>query len=234
MNTVLKEYLERRLKPTRIVPKQVKKMPGPVITISRDYGCPAKRIAGMLSATLNRLEIQSDNVARWYWLGKEIMEESARELHLRPELVNEIAKSEDKNILEEILLAFTNKYYPGDIKIKKTIGEIIHTYATTGHVIVVGRGGAAICRDIKKALHIKLTAPLAWRINDVSRRHNLTLAEAEKRIKSIDHQRELLRKFFSAEKTDNAPFDVVFNYMTCSDEEIVQSIVKIAEMRDLL
>lgn len=234
MNAVLKDYLERRLKPTRKVHKPVKTMEGPVITISRDYGCPAKRIAGMLSSSLNRMEIQNDNIARWYWVGKEIMEESARELHLSPELVSEIAESEDKNIVEEILLTLANKYYPGDLKIKKTIGEIIQTYAAKGHVIIVGRGGGSICKDLKKAIHIKLTAPLAWRINDVSRRHGLSMDEAEKKIKTIDHQRELLRKFFSGENANSSSFDVTFNYMTCSEEEIIQSIIKMVEMRDML
>lgn len=232
MNTVLKEYLEKRLKPTARPVKPVKVITGPVITISREYGCRAKKLAAALALALNK----QDNSAadKWQWVGKEIIEKSAQELHLKTQLINEIASSEETGIIEDILLTFSNKYYPGDLKIKKTIGDIIQSYAAAGHVIIVGRGGVSVCKNIKNSLHIALTAPLEWRINDVSRRQKISLEAAEKKIKSIDYKRKQLREHFAGKTLNASIFDVVYNYMTCSEEEIIFSVIKMAEIRGLI
>lgn len=237
MNNILKQYLENRFTPEhhQSPAKAVKKTYGPVVTISREYGCPAKKLASELANRLNEMEQKKRGSNPWIWIGKEIMERSANELHLKPELIRDVANKDHTNVIDDILLAFSNKYYPGDLKIKKTIGEIIREYAKIGRVIVVGRGGVAICRDMPKSLHIKLFAPFEWRVNDVSKRQMITLEEAEKRIKDIDHKRELLRDFFSGNKKfDDTMFDIIFNYYTCSEEEILEGIIKMMEMRDLI
>lgn len=233
MNAVFKEYLEKRLTPSVRPLIPVKTLPGPVVTISREYGCPAKKLAVMLTSALNKIGAQNGS-AQWYWVGKEIMEQSAKELHLKAQLVNKIVSAEETGIIEDILLTFSNKYYPGDLKIKKTIGEIIKVYAATGRVVIVGRGGVSICRNIKNSFHIKLAAPLQWRINDVSRKQNISLGEAEKKIKLIDHKRELLREHFAGKRQDDTVFDVIYNYMTCSEHEILRSALKIMEFREMI
>ena len=181
MSNILLQYMKNRFKFDSDNSKKSRDQFGPVVTISRDYGCPAKRLAGMLSSSLNRLEMEHYSKNRWSWIGKEILEESARELNLKPMMVREIVNKDISSVVDDIVLSLSHKHYPGDRKIKKTIGIVVRDFAEHGHVIIVGRGGVSITRDIPNSLHIRIQAPLEWRINDVSKRHMISLTEARKK-----------------------------------------------------
>ena len=56
--------------------------PGPVLTISREVGCPAKNIAAGLSEKLNTVKKVHAKDHPWRWIDKEIMMESAKELQV--------------------------------------------------------------------------------------------------------------------------------------------------------
>ncbi|HBH25368.1 MAG TPA: hypothetical protein DDY13_18365 [Cytophagales bacterium] len=228
MNDTLSKYMEKRLSKE---PPKVKKRPedyGPVITISRQYGCPAKKITEKLAEALNAREQSQHTTNNWTWVGKEIFAESARSLNVETELITDIASRGDSGLLNEILRSYTHKYYPGDIKVKKTIGAYIRSMAEEGHRIILGRGGVSICHDIKKSLHVRIYAPLDYRVNVISRKYEIPLTEAERRINEIDKKREALRHFFEKGKPNELIFDVMYNGMTLSIEEIVASIKETA------
>jgi len=235
MNTILSEYLERRFKrDTPVQPLPQTQSGGPVITISRAFGCPAKKIADMLIKELNKPEHGIPENKKWHWIGKEVLEDSAKELHLNSNFVRTIADTENTGALNDILLSLSNKYYPGDIKIKKTIGEIIQSYAKEGNVVIVGRAGAELTQKIPTAIHIKLTAPIEWRINHLSQKHMISLDEAQKRIREIDTKRQNLREYFKEEGAEASPYDITFNYYTCSAEEIVHVLLEMMKLRMLI
>lgn len=234
MNNFLLQYMKDRFKPETALSKKNHTKGGPTVTISREYGCPAKRLAGMLSSELNRREIENYSKHRWQWIGKEILDESARELNLKSDVIRDVANKEESGVVSDIVMSLSHKYYPGDQKVKKTIGEVIRSFAIQGHVIIVGRGGVSITRDIPDSLHIKLMAPLEWRINYVSKNHMITLAEAKKKIQTIDANRIKLCEYFEGSKIDNSAFDVIFNFMTLDEDDIITSIIKLMESKDLI
>ncbi len=233
MNNVLLQYMKNRFVQDAHSSKGHYKA-GPVVTISRDYGCPAKRLAGMLSSALNRVELENYSKSRWNWIGKEILEESAKELNMNPNLVREIANKEMKGVVDDIVMSLSHRHYPGDTKVRKTIESVIRDFAEEGHVIIVGRGGVSIARKIPASLHIKIQAPLEWRVNDVSNRQMISLAEARKKIQAIDSQRVSMREFFEGKKVSDDIFDVIFNYLTVTEEEIISTIVHMMELKDLV
>ncbi len=234
MNNFLLQYMKDRFKSETAPSKEKQIKGGPVVTISREYGCPAKRLAGMLSSELNRREIENYSKHRWQWIGKEILDESAKELNLKSDMIREAANKEEGGVVDDIVMSLSHKYYPGDHKVKKTVGEVIRSFAEQGHVIIVGRGGVSITRDIPNSLHIKLIAPLEWRINDVSKNHMITLAEAKNKIQTIDTQRIKLCEFFEGNKIDISAFDAIFNYMSLDEEDIITTIIKLMESKDLI
>jgi len=235
MNNAFLEYMQKRVKKEDVITKPHPSDLGPVITISREYGCPAKLIANRLADKINETIRKNHGKGhQWSWIGKEVLEESAKELHLKPELVKDIGESKETGLLNDILLTFSNKFYPGDIKIKRKIGEVIKVNAEKGNVIIVGRGGASICKHIPKSLHIRLRAPLEWRINEIAKRQNIDVDEAEMKIMEIDEKRELLFEFFEGVKADEYLFDVTYNVMALNENEIVESIMKILEMKKMI
>ena len=137
---------------------------GPVITISRESACPAKKVAARLVTQLNSIKSPGAKKIPWRWIDKEILSESARELDLDPKEIEYIFKFEKKNFFDDILSSQSRKYYKSDRAIRKTVAGVIRNIASEGNVIIIGRAGVAITREMERSLHIMLEAPLNWRV----------------------------------------------------------------------
>jgi cytidylate kinase len=207
---------------------------GPVITISREYGCPSKLIASGLAEELTRKMHAKGKEGKWKYITKEIMAESARALEVDPEKIKYVFDYQQKSMLDDILSAQFNKYYKSERKIRNTIGKVIRNMAQEGHVIIVGRGGVAITHDIPRSLHIMLEAPLDWRILRIAENYHISHSEARKTSMEVDKKRKEFREYFQGKETDYTRFDITFNCMTFSIDEIVQIILKAADARKLV
>ncbi len=212
-----------------------KGQPGPVITISRLYGCPAKKIAKLLTEELTeKMLVKGYKKIEWKMITKEIMSESARELELHPSKIQYIFDYEQKGLIDDILSAHLSKYYKSDRRIRNTVGRVIRNIACEGYAVIVGRGGVAITHDIPRSFHVNLDAPLEWRVLRASEKHSISLEEAEKLTKDIDKKRKQSREYFEGKNTDYTQFDLTINCMTLSIDEIVKIIVKAIEIRKLI
>jgi cytidylate kinase len=225
------KYMSERLTKESIKGKE----PGPVITISRQHGCPAKTIAKNVSEELsNKLIARGISGVTWRYVTKEIIRESARELDVTPSKIKYVFDYEQKGLIDDILAAQSSKYYKSDKKIRTTVGRVIRNMANVGNIVIVGRGGVAITRDIPHSLHIQLEAPLEWRILRTSEKYCVSLEEAEKITLDIDRKRKQFREYFGGKNSDYLWFDLTFNCMTMSVEEITKIIVKAVEVRNFI
>lgn len=205
--------------------------PGPVITISRDYGCPGRRIARLLSETLSEKIVRLGGNKEWKWISKEIIEESARELKLSPTLIQDLSDYRSRGFFENLALFFSDEFYPGDVKIKNTIARFIYTAASEGNVVIVGRAGESITKNFEKSLHIKLQAPLEWRTQQVADSYGMSMVDAKKEVQEMDKRRAQFRNYFEKDLPDIEFFDIFFNVATMTDEEIIEMIIIVAETR---
>ena len=231
VKSVLSDYLRNRM--DKSTPAIEKLSFGPIITISRAYGCPAKVVAQDLSLRLNT-RLLGTKTKRWKWISKEILDESAKELKLDKYLIKEAVNSDTKGIMDDLIISLAHKFYPSDAKIKKTLSEIIKSFAKEGSVIIVGRAGVSLTRNIQNSLHIRLEAPTEWLVKMVSDTQHITIAQARRKLLEIDYKRNLLREYFEGKKPDNSIFDVIFNYQTMNEDEILELIVRLVELRKMI
>jgi cytidylate kinase len=225
----LLKYLKKRYEE----PLEKKFQPGPVITITRQHGCPAKRVAQKLTEILSTKKDREGITHEWKWYSKEILDESARQLQLDPEKIKYVFEYGKKGLLEDFFSSFSN-YYQSDRKIRVTIGKVIRDIAIQGHVIIIGRGGIAITHDIPNSLHISLEAPLEWRAAMVSQKYNISLEEAKETAIDIDKKRKEFRDFFQGKNNDYTFSDITINCMSFSIDEIANLISRIVEIRNLI
>lgn len=207
--------------------------PGPVITISRELGCPAKNVACMLAETLDEKKTKKSKEQPWRWISKEILDESAKQLNVDYDQIEHVFDYKTRGVFEDILLAHSKDYYKSDLKIRTTIAKVIRGFANQGNAIIVGRGGVAITRDIPLSLHIMLEAPLEWRASRISVKHDMTIEQARNYANSIDKKRAKFRDYFQGKGNDYTRFDLKINCMTLSIEEIVDIIVGAARTRKM-
>lgn len=227
MDNFLIKYLSERHPEKKEAPRPL----NPVITISREYGCYGSRIAELLCQKLldrsNLLGLKQP----WKWLTKEILEKSAMDLKVEPENITHIFGAEEKGILEDILSSFTGKQHASDLKIKKTITNVVKSYSQEGYAIIVGRASSIILKDYPKALHIKLFAPFKWRVDCLKDRLKITTFQSKKMVKEMEERRATFLKFFKGTLPDSEIFDISFNRKTLNENEIVDTIIKILESK---
>jgi len=207
---------------------------GPVITISREYGCPSKIVAGRLAEELTRKMFVKGKEVKWKFVTKEILAESAKALEIDPEKIKYVFQYEQKSMVDDIISAQFNKYYKSERKIRNTVAKVIRNMAYEGNVIIVGRGGVAITHDMAKSLHVMLEAPLNWRMVRIAETYKISQEEAKKSAIDIDKKRKEFREYFQGKNSDYTRFDLTINSMTFSIEEIVHIILKAAEIRKLV
>lgn len=228
MDNLLIDYFRNRMERTTGKVEEIKE-PGPVITLSRDYGCPGKRIATLLAD-----RILAEKQTTWTMINKEILETLAKELNLNPSVVKDIANFEDRPLTDYIALLFSKDYYPGEQKIKNTLTEIILSFAQKGHTIIVGRAGIYITKHIEKSYHIKLQAPMGWRIDYMSEKMGISYPDAMILVEEMSRKREQFLKFFAVQKKEEISFDATFDCSQVSDDEIISHVMADLEKKGIV
>jgi cytidylate kinase len=227
---LFEKYFSQVLNDTR----SPEKTTGPFISISRDFGSLANPVADRLSRELNQKYKKLGIRREWKWLNKQILEESAKALEVSPSKIKYIFQSQQKSMIDEIVSAMSTRYYKSDKKIRKTITEVIRSFAKAGDVIIVGRGGVAFGKDNPNSLHIKLTAPIEWRVERIRKNYHKTEHEALLYVLEVDQERKFLIDSFMGYETDLSIFDVVFNRKTMSEDDIVSSILHLIGERGMI
>jgi cytidylate kinase len=163
---------------------------------------------------------------KWRVLSKELFYESAKELGTDYSRINKVLKNTDRYTFEEILAAFADKNYKSERKIAKTVVDVIRSFAQEGHCIIVGRGGNIIARNIKKSLHIRLVAPLDYRISTIMENNQLNKAQALEFIYRVEKERIVFRKAVGDSEYRDEDFDLVINRTSFSTDSIVGILEK--------
>lgn len=169
----------------------------PVVTIARHFGAGGESVGKMLADRLH-----AD------FLGPQLIDEVAHRLELPKEEV--IAADEQPgSFLQRLLVAlaaaspehavtaesptWTPPYTDPQSDPRRAVLEytqqVIREAARGGNVVILGRGGAYILRDLPGALHVFLRADEAVRAKTVMERDNVTEEEARKRVKHTDENR---------------------------------------------
>jgi len=205
--------------------------PGPVITISREYGCSAKKLAAEL---IRQLSAEKSGTKDWTWINKEIFEDTAKLLNLKQNRIKHVFEGKKKGLVDSIIMSTAERYYKSDIAIKKKMIEIVRSFGEKGKIIIIGLGSGIICRDIKKSLHIRLQAPFNWRVKKSAEKRNKSISDVTKYAKGIDKKRNALRKSFESKEDYTELFDLTFNVVTMSYTEIAEIIIFAMKKRKLI
>jgi len=231
MDNVLGRYFNERVRKEL---DQTQFSPGPVVTISRQYGCYASEIAQLLTERLNLYVHDKNGKYEWTWIAKEVLDDAAKHLEIEPARIAHMFAAQERSVIEDFALAFSVKKYARDPQIKKTISQVVRQYAEQGHVIIVGRAGCVLANHIEKALHVKLIASDKYRVEQVKKRFNLKKADAVSRVAEFDLHRKTFMRFYNGDKPDANLFDMVLNREKMSNNELVESLFRAMEYRNII
>jgi len=228
MGNLLSKYLDSRLEEETPQYKGDKN-PGPVITISREVGCNGLKLARLIASKLN----SNSTGNKWKVLSKEVFHESAKELNLDYHRVTKVFKKTDKYTFEEILYAFGDRNYKSEKRIVKTVVDIVHSFADDGYCLIVGRAGHIIAKDIENAIHLRLIAPLEYRINTIMANNILSRQQAISFINKVEKERIAFRKALGEEKLREEDFDLVLNRAAFGNDQVVNIIENVVSLKKM-
>lgn len=227
MSNALLEYLNNRLGEQKASVKK-KKNPGPLITISREVGCNGVKLATKMADYLNQRYLENN----WKVLSKEVFYQSARELNMEPDQVKRVFKF-DSNTFHEILNAFGTRKFKSDRKVIRTVIDVIHSFAEDGYCIIVGRAAHIIAHDVQNSLHIRLVAPLEYRIKTIMNNNYLNRHEAIEFITEVEKERANFRKAIRKESLEADCFDLCLNRASFQDKETIELIELAAQKKNI-
>ena len=212
--------------------------PGPVVTISRQAGCSAQRIAIKLSKILTGYSYMSDTKtdAEWEWVDKKVFTGEVKEIIGEIEDGNYEDKDEASKMLNEVARAFSNEtiYEISDEKMIQILKGVICRLAYKGRKIIVGRSAGVILKEVPSKLNIRLEAPAEWRINRIMQIKEFSQAKAAAYINDMDKKRDSFIEKIIGRKAQNNDFDVIFNYASLEDDEIVDAVINILRNKNIV
>jgi len=233
MENHILEYFKKRYQQQEETAKLAKSL-GPVLTISRQCGCDGTTLAQHLAVRLNEYYLPIGAQSNWQVISKEILENAAKELETHADNIKFVFKSEQRSLVDDFMQSVIVKDYQSEWKIKNTIKNVIRDFASDGFSIILGRGGAQITRDINNSLHIKLVAPINWRIERFMQKYDVSKAAAIKKVKEIDGNREKLIQMLYTGCSQDICFDVTYNVERFSQSQLVSDIIHLMQQKKLI
>lgn len=220
------DYFDARHRDT--IMKKPSSADGPVITISRLTGCDARQVAALLVDEMNR----QYSTTKWKWVDKDVIYAIAKELNTGTERVENFYKGIELSNLSEMIMAFSGNFI-SDLRVKKAIKDVVLSMCKEGHIILVGRGGVSIAREITDSLHIRIIAPFYWRVENVMKKKQMTLEAAEEYCIETDEKRHNLILDFLDKKPLNIDylFDATLNRSSYTVHELTALIVALYDKK---
>lgn len=149
----------------------------PLITISREAGTEAHAIGRFILMRLAEYADPDLNTG-WDLFDQKLCALIAQNKALDADydmLVNDKYRGGGLHRLVYELLIGT----PQEYRIQKKIEEVVLLLARLGQVVIIGRGGFQIARHIPGAIHLRLVAPMDYRVQDVMKHDQLTEEAAQ-------------------------------------------------------
>ncbi|HEX2971362.1 MAG TPA: cytidylate kinase-like family protein, partial [Tepidisphaeraceae bacterium] len=164
----------------------------PFITISREPGAGGLTLGKALAEALTAAD---PNQGAWTCWDRELVEKVAADYHLSRNMVESLEETRHSwlaDLLES--LSFSDQAPTTDeATIYARVSETIRALARAGRVIIVGRGGVFVTRRMPGGIHVRLVAPLEYRVAFMAKLLNVSSEAAAAYVKEADHNR---RAFF--------------------------------------
>ncbi len=183
-----------------------------IVTLSRQPGSGGRIIAGRLAEQL-RIDI----------FHQELIHQIAKSADVS-ETVLETLDERGLNTLEHWISSLVHERHLWPDRYMQHLMKVIGTIGNHGRALIVGRGANFIL-PAEKRFAVRIVAPQAWRIENVSREFDISSEEARRRVmRTESDRRAFIRKYFNADIADPTNYDLVVNTATLKLDDAVNVI----------
>lgn len=211
------------------MPEEKKKLPDtlPFITISREFGCPGYPLAVDVANTLKSRGLATDMTV----YDRKLVEEISQREDIAQNLLMSLTyhtRSEMEDYLVGLLAG-----EPSEMELYHKLARTVVALASHGEVIIVGRGGSIITRHLKGGVHVRLVAPMEWRLKTFTERFpdKKDIATKEQFEKFDREQEAYIRKYIGEDVTNPLHYDLIINAENLSRKTQVELITQLYTRR---
>ena len=194
------------------------------VTISRQAGVGGRSLAGLLAEKLNAINPAERPWAVW---DRALVEKVAGEQHIPESLVESL--EHPRSWIGEFLAGLSLEGDPQELdefQVFRRVATTVRGLARAGRAIIVGRGGVYATRDLPGGVHVRMVAPLEFRIANLARLLNVSESHAAREVQRLDGERQAFhRRYWAGKALLPEIFTVTFNCFDVRDDQIVECIL---------
>jgi cytidylate kinase len=193
----------------------------PIVTISREPGSGGNILGERLA---KRLSIELFH--------QEVIHAMAKSAKVSAQLL-ETLDEKGLSVLEEYMAYLVDFRHMWPDQYLKHLMKVIGAIGRHGGAILIGRGANFILPP-ERRFSVRVIAPFEVRVANVVRNHQVSEAEARKRITKTDSQRRaFIRKYFNTSIAEPLNYDMVVNTGSVSIDGAVESVAAFLGMQAL-
>lgn len=194
--------------------------PQPSVTLSRMTGAGALSLAQKLADYLAEHDKKSN--APWTVFDKNLVRKVLEDHNLPARL--EMFMPEDKPDIDDAFSEILG-LRPAHRTLFEYTRDTIYRLAKMGNVILVGRGGNIITKDLSHVLRLRLVGSLEKRIPRCQETYGLGRAEAGEFTEKEDRsRRRYMRAYFDTDIDNALHYDLVINLDHFTDDRFVKLV----------
>jgi len=200
-------------------PKEHDKKDKPFITLSREYGVGAFELSEKVVSIINE---KYKSVPEWAAYDRNLLDKLMNDLGLSKSLAETLTNNSRKKMADFLQTSFSK--FPPQVAVYRKLVETIRTLALTGNVMIVGRAGNIITRDMNQGFHVRIVAPVSYRAERISKIQKISHHDAEHLIIEKDKEREgFIKEFVKFDNTNPMNYHIIVNlgYMSVDEAAAV-------------
>ncbi len=183
--------------------------PKPAITISRETGSGALSVASLIAEKLN-VDCQGDPPCPWTVFDRNLVAKILED--------HKLSAATEAFMPEDTRFSLTDAFesllglHPGSWNLREYAKRTVQKLASGGNVILVGRGSAIVTANLSNVLHVRLVAPLDFRVRHYAEFRSISAAKATQEIREMDEaRRRYLHSYFNADADDPLHYHLTLN-----------------------
>jgi len=183
-----------------------------VISLSRECGSEGTRLGELLAEELG-----------FNFFDREIIQEIAKSAKISDRLLGTLDEK-GLNLVEETIAAAVNERHLWPDQFLRHLMKVIGAIGRHGRAVIVGRG-ANFVLPADANLRIRVIASMDRRVQNLSKKHQISYDEAQKLVLKTDaDRRSFTRKYFYADMSDPLHYDLIINTDRLDMRTAVQTV----------
>lgn len=194
----------------------------PFITIEREYGCLGYDLGKKIVELLNA---EYPDGLVWAAYDKQVLDRVMQDMGLSESLAKTLTDDARQQMANVLSTSFSS--FPPQVAVYRKLAETVRMLAANGNVVIIGRAGNVITREMKGGYNVRIIAPMEYKIKNVMQIKGVDKKEAEKLVIDNTARRvNYIREYVNFDILDPHNYHLILNAAKFSNDEMARIVIQ--------